>query len=104
MYFGLAILFLTATYIGLSYFIAVTAGPRHDLGVMDTFILCLMISPLGGFLFTRIEIMFRAKGCKWCGSMDVVHHYCEHCGMDVNGKMQENFVPRSRPVYQKPVR
>jgi hypothetical protein len=93
---GYSVLVGSALYILLCYFIAATKGRRSDLGHMDTFILCLVASPLVGYLLAHSQMSRGGHTCNWCGKPNVVTKWCPCCGKDQQGNDIAGHHPSTR--------
>jgi hypothetical protein len=81
-------------YILVCYLVGATKGRRSDLGHMDTFILCLVTSPLVGYLVAHSQLSRGGHTCKWCGQPNVVTKWCPGCGKDQQGNDVSSHVTR----------
>jgi hypothetical protein len=87
-------LFFIVVYLAAMVFVSWTVGRYHRAGFLGSLVICLVTSPLFGYLIISASGQKNPKGCSWCGNKYNEAEYCGLCGKNDAGDTRPGFVAK----------
>lgn len=82
----LFILVITAVVL-LTFFMCLQESKRRKIHFITAIIICILTTPLLGYLIISSIGLRNPIGCKWCGNSKNESEYCGICHKNAQGEM-----------------
>lgn len=82
------ILFLTVLLV-LTVLMCFQESQKRKINFFVALIICVVLSPLFGYLIISSFKLRNPRGCEWCGNTHNEAEYCGLCGKNQEGKTRK---------------
>ena len=76
--------------LALTILMCLQESKKRKINLLVALLLCIILTPLIGYLIISGRPLRNPKGCKWCGNEKNEAEYCGICGKNENGEQISN--------------
>lgn len=74
---------------------------KRNISFITALVLCLLLTPVIGYIIISMRPRRNAIGCKWCGNTENEAVFCGICGKDWDGNLREMREPQKSAVARQ---